>query len=95
LTAKQIYGFNQKTPQGKNQQAQTAQKAALESSQEAHLAEVIPPAVQFIRSREVAILQPSANGLLYLRFTRRRENPFVSEFQNCRVNRKSHIVNPE
>jgi hypothetical protein len=35
------YGFNQKTSQGKNQQAQTAQEAALESSQEAHLAEVI------------------------------------------------------
>jgi hypothetical protein len=62
-----IYGFNQKTPQGKNQQAQTAQEAALESSQEAHLAEVILRAVQFIRSRAVAILQPSANGL-YFRF---------------------------
>jgi hypothetical protein len=36
-----LYGFNQKTPQGKNQQAQTAQEAAPESSQEAHLAEVI------------------------------------------------------
>jgi histone deacetylase complex regulatory component SIN3 len=35
-----LYGFNQKTPQGKNQQAQTSQEAALESSQEAHLAEV-------------------------------------------------------
>jgi len=38
-----LYGFYQKTPQGKNQQAQTPQKAALESSQEAHLAEVILP----------------------------------------------------
>jgi len=56
LTAKQIYGFNQKTPQGKNQQAQTAQEAAPESSQEAHLAEVILRAVQFIRSRAVAFL---------------------------------------
>jgi hypothetical protein len=35
------YGFIKKTPQGKNQQAQTAQEVALESSQEAHLAAVI------------------------------------------------------
>jgi hypothetical protein len=49
------YGFTQKTPQGKNQQAQTAQEAALEPSQEAHLAEVIPPgALWLIRSRAVA-----------------------------------------
>jgi hypothetical protein len=37
----EIYGFTKKTPQGKDQQTQTAQEAALESSQEAHLAEVI------------------------------------------------------
>jgi hypothetical protein len=42
-----VHGFNQKTPQGKNQQAQTAQETALESSQEAPLAEVIS-AVRFI-----------------------------------------------
>jgi hypothetical protein len=41
LTAQSIYGFNQKTPQGKDQPPQTAQEAALESSQEAHLAAVI------------------------------------------------------
>jgi hypothetical protein len=45
------HGFNQKTPQGKNQQAQTAQEAASESAQEAHVAEVICPACSFIRLR--------------------------------------------
>jgi hypothetical protein len=63
LTAKQIYGFDQKTPQGKNQQAQTPQEAALESSQEAHLAEVILRAVQFIRSRAIAILNRRERSL--------------------------------
>ena len=37
---KQAYGFTQKTTQSKNQQAQTPQEAAVESAQEAHLAEV-------------------------------------------------------
>jgi hypothetical protein len=39
-TETKSYGFNQKTPKGKDQQAQTAQEAALESSQEAYLAAV-------------------------------------------------------
>jgi ubiquitin C-terminal hydrolase len=58
-----LYGFNQKTPQGKNKQAQTAQKAALESSQEAHLAEVIS-ALRFhsyVRGR-TPLFKPSANN---------------------------------
>jgi hypothetical protein len=37
------YGFHQKAPQGENQQAQTAQEAAFEPPQEAHLAEIILP----------------------------------------------------
>jgi hypothetical protein len=37
------YGFTKKTPQGQNQPSQTAQEAAPEPSQEADLAEVIPP----------------------------------------------------
>jgi hypothetical protein len=64
-----LYGFNQKTPQGKNQQAQTAQEAALESSQEAHLAEVILRCGFNSSVRGRRIFASSANGLLYLRFT--------------------------
>jgi len=59
-----LYGFNQKTPQGKNQQAQTAQEAALESSQEAHLAEVILRCGSIHPFAAGRILQPAANGLL-------------------------------
>src|SRR5208337_5409947 len=44
-------GFTQKTPQGKNQPAQTAQEAASASAQEAHVAEVICRTGSFVRSR--------------------------------------------
>jgi hypothetical protein len=43
----QTYGFTKKTPQGKNQPAQTAQEVAHASSQEAHLAEVKRPLPHF------------------------------------------------
>ena len=39
-TSLATYGFTEKAPQGKNQQTQTTQEAASQSSQEAHLAEV-------------------------------------------------------
>jgi hypothetical protein len=57
ISFKILYGFIKKTPQGKNQQAQTAQEAALESPQEAHLAAVMLRAVKFVRSRAIAILR--------------------------------------
>jgi hypothetical protein len=59
-TETKFYGFNQKTPQGKDQQAQAAQEAALESSQEAHLAAVTCLAGWFSHSRPAVFQQPGA-----------------------------------
>jgi hypothetical protein len=56
----ETYGFDKKTPQGENQQTQAAQEAALESSQEAHLAAVICLAGWFVHSRPAVFQQPDA-----------------------------------
>jgi hypothetical protein len=58
------HGFNQKTPQGKNQQAQTAQEAASESAQEAHVAAVVCPACSFIRLRACVLAGATGSFIL-------------------------------
>jgi tetratricopeptide (TPR) repeat protein len=66
ITPLTAYGFDQKTPQGENQQAQTAQEAAPASSQEAHLAEVSFAARPFVvLPRRRRDLSSAVRGLLY------------------------------